>query len=133
MKIKMGHTSKASIPLAVGFLIACIAIVGVGVIAVHKYQKLEAKMKEREHQLTNELNDLGTQLLKDYIKETGDTNAKLIITYKFSTKPGVVEFSQDLMNWQVFTNQEMGEDYLRLISEIRFTNGTPTNTFFKIE
>lgn len=135
MKIKTRRIlNAASIPLAVGFLIACIAIVGVGVIAVHKYKKLEAKMKQREHELTNELNDMGMQLLQEYIKETGDTNAKLVITYKFCTTPGVVEWSNDLLSWQVFTNQEpeLTEDYLRLISTIRFDTNVTSHTFFRI-
>lgn len=129
MKIRLSG-NRGSVPLALAFLCACVVVVGVGYVVVKKVQAIDAKVKERERQLTNELGELSHEILKEEIKQTGNTNLQVVVTYGWSN--GTLQYSYDLKDWFDMPGSTL-ETVGWLIEEAMRDTNAPPHMFFRIK
>lgn len=140
MKIRLSQKPAGAIIIVIAIVVAMIFIVGIGGLIIGKCIENAEKYKaNRDHQLTNEIEGFSAQMLEDYIRQTGDTNAKarislatnLMVISDGVPQGGNLQWSVDLSTWHDFEGvQSITVDW---ITEVARAPGAEPKMFFRIK
>lgn len=105
MKITLGSRERGIAIILIALVVAIVIIVGIGGCVAGKCIANAKKYKSnRDHQLTNEVDNFANGMLEDYILKTGDTNARVLVSVQETTSPTetpetVLQWSTNLVDW----------------------------------
>jgi len=139
VKIKLGSPEKGVFVIVLALIVAVVVIVGIGGCVAGKCIANAEKFKaKRDAQLTNEVDSFSVEMFNDYVKRTGDTNARMTVSLSEVYVPttdgiadSVLQWSTDLVTWNDYEGVEAltGD----MITEVARRPDAPPMMFWRVK